>query len=98
MQDGNVQGRVAVCRTLPLGVNRTAAERSRPSGSATGTLEVEWQCSLHCHSAVNVQDENVQDQVAVWAGMTCFVRLRSRQAPSVSRVGVSVPHGKAHPM
>ena len=84
--------------TLPLGSERAGRKRSGPSGSATGTLEVEWQCSLHCHSVVNVQDGNVQDQVAVWAGITCFVRLRSQQALSVPRVGVSIPHEKAHPM
>ena len=50
----NVQGRVAVLRTLPLGGERTVLERSGPSGSATGTLGGEWQCSVHCHSAVSV--------------------------------------------
>ena len=52
----NVQGRVAVLRTLPLGGERTVLERSGPSGSATGTLGGEWQCSVHCHSGVSVPD------------------------------------------
>ena len=50
----NVQWRVAVRRTLPLGGERTVLERSEPSGSATGTLGGEWQCAPHCHSGVSV--------------------------------------------
>ena len=50
----NVQGRVAVLRTLPLGGERTVLERSGASGSATGTLGSEWQCASHCHSGVSV--------------------------------------------
>ncbi len=52
----NVQGRVAVLRTLPLGGERTVLERSGASGSATGTLGGEWQCVSHCHSGVSVPD------------------------------------------
>ena len=58
-------GRVAVQLTLPNGIERTKAVRSGPSGSAIGTLKGEWQCSLHCHSAVNVWWWNVQARVAV---------------------------------
>ena len=50
----HAQGRVAVQLTLPNGIERTEAVRSGSSGSAIGTLKGEWQCSLHCHSAVNV--------------------------------------------
>ncbi len=38
------QGRVAVHFTLPLDGERTGPVRSGPSGSATGTFGVEWQC------------------------------------------------------
>ena len=48
------QGRVAVQRTLPPGVERTEIVRSGPSGSASGALGGEWQCVSHCHSVVNV--------------------------------------------
>ena len=48
------QGRVAVQRTLPPGVERTEIVRSGPSGSASGTLGGEWQYVSHCHSKVNV--------------------------------------------
>ena len=48
------QGRVAVQRTLPPGVERTEIVRSGPSGSASGALGGEWQCVSHCHSTVNV--------------------------------------------
>ena len=48
------QGRVAVQRTLPPGVERTETVRSGPSGSASGALGGEWQCVSHCHSTVNV--------------------------------------------
>ena len=58
-------GRVAVQLTLPNGIERTEAVRSGSSGSAIGTLKGEWQCSLHCHSAVNVWWWNVQARVAV---------------------------------
>ena len=51
--------------TLPSGVERTAAVRSGPSGSATGTFGAEWQCGSHCHSLVNVQGWSVQCRVAV---------------------------------
>ena len=61
----HAQGRVAARLTLPNGIERTKAVRSGPSGSAIGTLEGEWQCSLHCHSAVNVWWWNVQARVAV---------------------------------
>ena len=61
----HAQGRVAVQLTLPNGIERTEAVRSGPSGSAIGTLKGEWQCSLHCHSAVNVWWWNVQARVAV---------------------------------
>ena len=66
VQDGNVQGRVAVSRTLPLGVDRTAAERSRPSGSESytatrrqsyrsRTFKAEWQCDRYARGRVAVQ-------------------------------------------
>ena len=61
----HAQGRVAARLTLPNGIERTKAVRSGPSGSAIGTLKGEWQCSLHCHSAVNVWWWNVQARVAV---------------------------------
>ena len=61
----HARGRVAVQLTLPNGIERTKAVRSGPSGSAIGTLEGEWQCSLHCHSVVNVWWWNVQARVAV---------------------------------
>ena len=48
------QGRVAVQRTLPPGVERTETVRSGPSGSAPGTLGGEWQYVSHCHSTMNV--------------------------------------------
>ncbi len=48
------QARVAVRLTLPLDVERTETVRLGPSGSVIGTLGAEWQCKLHCHSAVNV--------------------------------------------
>ena len=41
-------------RTLPLGIERTVSVRSEPSGSASGTFGVEWQCVSHCHSGVSV--------------------------------------------
>ena len=50
------QGRVAVQRTLPPGVERTEMVRSGPSGSAFGTFGGEWQYVSHCHSVVNVRD------------------------------------------
>ena len=50
----HVQGRVAVPPSLPLGIERTVSVRSEPSGSASGTFGVEWQCVSHCHSGVNV--------------------------------------------
>ncbi len=50
----HVQGRVAVPPSLPLGGERTALVRSGPSGSASGTFVVEWQCVSHCHSVVSV--------------------------------------------
>ena len=50
----HAQARVAVRLTLPNGVERTEAVRSGASGSVIGTLGPEWQCRLHCHSAVNV--------------------------------------------
>ena len=56
---------MAVQLTLPNGIERTESVRSGPSGSVTGTLEGEWQCSSHCHSAVNVWWWNVQARVAV---------------------------------
>ena len=59
------QGRVAVRFTLPLGIERTDAVRSGPSGSATGTLRAEWQCASHCHSMVNVRGRYAQGRVAV---------------------------------
>ena len=40
--------------SLPLGGERTALVRSGPSGSASGTFVVEWQCVSHCHSVVSV--------------------------------------------
>ena len=61
----HTQARVAVQLTLPNGIERTEAVRSGSSGSAIGTLKGEWQCSLHCHSAVNVWWWNVQARVAV---------------------------------
>ena len=61
----HAQARVAVQLTLPNGIERTESVRSGSSGSVTGTLEGEWQCSLHCHSAVNVWWWNVQARVAV---------------------------------
>ena len=50
----NVQGRVAVPPSLPLGIERAALVRSGSSGSASGTFRVEWQCDSHCHSVVSV--------------------------------------------
>ena len=49
-----VQGRVAVQSSLPDGIERTVSVRSGPSGSASGTFGVEWQCDSHCHSASSV--------------------------------------------
>ena len=40
--------------SLPDGIERTVSVRSRPSGSASGTLRGEWQRSVHCHSVVSV--------------------------------------------
>ena len=40
--------------SLPDGIERTVLVRSGPSGSASGTLEGEWQCTSHSHSAVSV--------------------------------------------
>ena len=45
---------MAVPPSLPLGGERTALVRSGPSGSASGTFVVEWQCVSHCHSVVSV--------------------------------------------
>ena len=49
-----VQVRVAVRRSLPLGIERTVLVRPGASGSASGTPGGEWQYISHCHSAVNV--------------------------------------------
>ena len=61
----HVQARVAVSLTLPHGIERTKAVRSGPTGSAIGTLGVEWQCHPHCHSTLNVWGQYVQARVAV---------------------------------
>ena len=61
----HVQARVAVSLTLPHGIERTKAVRSGASGSAIGTLGVEWQCYPHCHSTLNVWGQYAQARVAV---------------------------------
>ena len=61
----HAQGRVAARLTLPNGIERTKAVRSGPSGSAIGTLEGEWQCSLHCQMASNVPKRYARGRVAV---------------------------------
>ena len=66
----HVQARVAVSPTLPLEVERVGAIRSGPSGSAIGTLGVEWQCYPHCHSTLNVWGQYAQARVAVRVGVT----------------------------
>ena len=49
------QGRVAVQRTLPPGIERTETVRSGPSGSASGTLGGEWQCVRYARGRVAVR-------------------------------------------
>ena len=46
-----------------------------------GTLGPEWQCKLHCHSAVNVQGYNAQGRVAVRS-------VRSGPSGSAAHVGL----------
>ena len=76
-----VQGRVAVHFTLPLGIERTDAVRSGSSGSATGTLRAEWQCTSHCHSMVNVRVRYAQGRVAVRLTSTGTLRVEWQCRP-----------------
>ena len=68
--DRYARGRVAVPPTPPLDVECVGAVRSVPSGSAIGTLGVEWQCYPHCHSTLNVWGQYAQARVAVRVGVT----------------------------
>ena len=87
----HAQARVAVRRTLPLGIERTESVRTGPSGSVLGALGCEWQCSSHCHSAVNVRGWNVQARVAVQlsarSGVGCSTAVRSSPSGSAGGVG-----------
>ena len=51
----HVQGRVAVPPSLPLGIERTVSVRSGSSGSASGTIRVEWQCVRYVQGRVAVR-------------------------------------------
>lgn len=66
-----VHRQVAVRVALPLALDRTFRTATRPRSYRCGTLTVEWQCRMHCHSPLNVKHPYVHCRVAVCVA-SCF--------------------------
>ena len=66
-----VHCQVAVRVALPLALDRTFRTATRPRSYRCGTLTVEWQCRMHCHSPLNVKHPYVHCRVAVCVA-SCF--------------------------